>query len=89
MIDKCAARRQRLVKIAIAVGVTVAFATTACSSSGGGSPTGGGASAATQSDIAAALQKDTTITFWGWAPQTQTSSSRDGVVVETYACASW
>jgi multiple sugar transport system substrate-binding protein len=71
MIDKCAARRQRLVKIAIAVGVTVAFATTACSSSGGGSPTGGGASSATQSDIAAALQKDTTITFWGWAPQTK------------------
>ncbi len=52
-----------------AAGVALAAAVTACSSGGGSSSSSGATGNA--SDIAAALQKSSTITVWAWAPQTK------------------
>ena len=53
---------------ALAVGALAAAGLTACSSSSSGSSTSSG-STASASDIAAALQKKSTLTVWAWAPQ--------------------
>jgi len=51
----------------LAVGAIAAAGLTACSSSSSGSSSSG--STASAADIAAALQKKSTITVWAWAPQ--------------------
>ena len=51
----------------LAAGALAAVGLTACSSSSSGSSSSG--STASASDIAAALQKKSTITVWAWAPQ--------------------
>lgn len=73
------ATRSRIARTAAGatVGLALAGALAACSSSGPSSAgTSGGGSAGssaqyTQADIQAALQKPTTLTMWGWAPQNQ------------------
>jgi len=61
------ARAWRRGAAVLAAGALAAVGLTACSSSSSGSSSSG--STASASDIAAALQKKSTITVWAWAPQ--------------------
>ncbi len=67
MISATRSGTRRRVLAAAAVGLAIATAATACSSSSAGTPPTSTKSSA--SDIAAALQKKSTITVWAWAPQ--------------------
>src|SRR5882724_9027505 len=58
---------RRRVIAAAAIGLVLATTATACSSSSAGTTTG--STKSTASDIAAALQKKSSITVWAWAPQ--------------------
>ena len=62
------ARAWRRGAAVVFAGTIAAAGLTACSSSSSGSGSSSG-STASASDIAAALQKKSTITVWGWAPQ--------------------
>ena len=65
------ARGWRRGAIALAVGALAAAGLTACSSSGSSGGSASSGSTASAADIAAALQKKTTITVWAWAPPTK------------------
>jgi len=72
MCNKRINGHRRIIVAAVAVGMIVVPALAGCSSGApGGSSTTSGRLLATQADISAALQKKTTLNFWGWAPQTK------------------
>ncbi|HEX8508886.1 MAG TPA: sugar ABC transporter substrate-binding protein, partial [Propionibacteriaceae bacterium] len=62
---------RRLSTSIAAAGLATTLVLTGCSGPGGGGGAGGATDSGSQSDIDAALDKETQLTFWAWGPQYQ------------------